>query len=293
MIIANIMQFEFELDEKKLNSVENKLNQLIMEKINDYYYSDKKLIVLNNLASSIKIELIEYVDIIGKKYLEYTNSILLYIQNFLENKIDFDYKPFSFYNEIVKLCSIHQTFNQTNRLLKDENKYNSFLRTFLNLHLAKYNLIAHDQTLLGQNTNFKNVKAGKGGEGEIDFAIKKSDDTVYTIMEAFILSGLNTLKIQEHLRKIFYYDANGLNFLVILVYVQDDSEDDSDFKNTYEKYKEYLFEEEYKKEGAFKYKIIEAPEEMKTNYSNIKTIITKHKRIDTDVEIFHIIYKVW
>ncbi|GBF52116.1 hypothetical protein LPTSP4_36540 [Leptospira ryugenii] len=277
-----------------LDENNNNLEDRIFEFLNNTISNSNLPNFASILKEKINVELLNHFKELSKKgLLSYSIFISNYLESIIKKPEKFDFTLDEFLKKIFIICANHQSLNQINRLIKDENKYNSFLKYLIQGGISSYGLTVSDQDLFGQTPNFSSVKSTQGGMGELDFVIRKSDASIVTIIEAFILSGLDTNKITTHLKKIFFYDPIGLPFLIFLIYVEDDNIDDSKFIHTYNSYKKYLTETEFPENHSFKYPIIEKPIEKSTGYANQKLIITKHKRMDTIIEIAHLVYKIW
>lgn len=97
---------------------------------------------------------------------------------------------------------------------RDENDRNTVIRD--KLRPAGY--IVHDQTLNG-------CSAGGKRAGELDMDIRIRETTPWTICEALILKDGNKTKWNEHLERLLErYNTHGLNFLILLSYVDCDKQ---------------------------------------------------------------------
>jgi hypothetical protein len=91
------------------------------------------------------------------------------------------------------------------------------------------------------------------------------------------LPGLRSGVIESHFKKIFSYDAGGLENNYILVYAESD-----DFMGLWRKYLEFLPSVE------IKYEMREEIKVWKTQYTDIKAARTVHNRHDRETSVYHI-----
>lgn len=147
----------------------------------------------------------------------------------------------------------------------DEDSRNGFIALLLSIH----GFYVKDQTRRGRSATGKSL-------GELDILIDNPGNGIESIIEAFILKGFNRNIIDTHLKKLFGYDPNGLERNFVMVYSEA-----PDFLGLWRKYLAHLTEID------FKYKQIEAPQQEKTKFSDIKLARTQHLREGELIEVYH------
>ncbi len=148
----------------------------------------------------------------------------------------------------------------------DEDSRNSFIALLLTIQGYR----VKDQTRLGSSARGKKL-------GELDILIETPDGTAESIIEAFNLGGLTRGVIAGHFKKLFAYDANGLENNYIVIYSENAA-----FGNLWGEYLKYLPDVEvaYPMQGA--------PVEEKTPYADIKLARTVHNRHDRETAVYHL-----
>ncbi len=146
-----------------------------------------------------------------------------------------------------------------------EDSRNSFVANVL----TNKNFRVKDQTKWG---------VAKTKPGEIDIKIEDEKGNAFAICEAFNLDYLDKTKIENHLTKIFNYDANGLFENFIIIYCN------KNFLQNWQNYSQFVPEINYK------HKIIDFTDisnnpEISTN---IKVGIANHIRNEIKIKINHI-----
>jgi len=148
-------------------------------------------------------------------------------------------------------------------------KYEDSRNSFIANVLTNKNFRAKDQTKWGK---------AKVQAGEIDIKIEDERGDTIAIYEAFNLHYFETSKIDNHLIKIFNYDANGLPENYMVVYCS---------KNFIENWNKYIA---YIPTIHFEYEMIDFTD-ISTNYeipANLKIGIARHKRNEKEIKIYHI-----
>ncbi len=148
----------------------------------------------------------------------------------------------------------------------DEDSRNTFIAEML---MAR-GFMVKDQTRWGSTLSGKRP-------GELDFLVETPNGEAVSVMEAFILKGMNRGEIETHFKKLFEYDAPGLETNYIIVYVEK-----ADFDHLWQEYLKYLPEVEVK------YPMQGAPSEEKTPGAEIKLARTVHKRHNRDTTVYHL-----
>ena len=91
------------------------------------------------------------------------------------------------------------------------------------------------------------------------------------------LKGLHRGMINNHFKKIFDYDAHGLENNFLIVYVES-----ADFYGLWQDYLSCL------PEVGLKYKLIGDPLEQDTPYADIKLARTLHERHNRETGVYHL-----
>lgn len=152
--------------------------------------------------------------------------------------------------------------------LKSENERNDYLRDAL--VMAKYTVL--DQSRRGKSATGKSA-------GEVDLLIQK-DGFPITIVEALNLRSLDTVYLDEHLDRIFGYDAIGNQFNVVLAYVNV-----ADFDAFCRNYANHI------QEYSYLYSLKTVEDNLKINglmYTDIRVIKTVHDRNGADSVLYHV-----
>ena len=121
--------------------------------------------------------------------------------------------------------------------------------------------------------------------GNTDFVLLRNNK-ILTICEAINITKkmFPIAKIKEHVERIFFYDKNGLHYNFLILYI----EQSENIQNILTKYSESIdnMDFKYKRIGNFN------DISKKLSYlreSSIKVGVTKHKRNDEYLELFHIL----
>jgi len=134
------------------------------------------------------------------------------------------------FQSIIVAAQQLQTLEKALALGKSENNRNTFITNVL--HNKGFNVA--DQSLRGSSLKGKQA-------GEVDILIKNHNNSDLSIVEALNLDSLKRKYIEDHLTKIFKYNASGLPENYILVY--SDSENFIDLWSKYQHFiKEFNFE---------------------------------------------------
>ncbi|MFC2146294.1 COR domain-containing protein [Acidobacteriota bacterium] len=148
----------------------------------------------------------------------------------------------------------------------EEDSRNSFIALILTIQ----GYIAKDQSRRGRAPGGKLM-------GELDILVETPDGTAFSVIEAFNLKGFHRGVIDSHFKKIFDYDAHGLENNFLIVYVES--------ANFYGLWQDYL---SYLPEVALKYKLIGDPVEENTPYADIKLARTQHERHNREIRVYHL-----
>jgi internalin A len=148
----------------------------------------------------------------------------------------------------------------------EEDSRNSFIALILTIQ----GYIAKDQARRGRAPGGKLM-------GELDILVETPDGTAVSVIEAFNLKGFHRGVIDSHFKKLFDYDAHGLENNFLIVYVES-----ADFYGLWQDYLSYL------PQVGLKYKLIGVPVEEKTPYADIKLTRTLHRRHNRETGIYHL-----
>ncbi len=170
---------------------------------------------------------------------------------------------------------------QTKMMLKEEeDKYTLYLSKLLNNSLAPLNYFTDVQDLSGKTEKKDNKNPELGGIGQLDLRILNGNGELCHIGEALILNSINTNYTKAHLKKIFYYDANGLpiNFLIIYSKVKD-------FDSLWQKYSNLV------RDYNFEYPLVKKEfvnlSKKLSKYAGIKIGLTTHLRDGNLCKLYH------
>lgn len=170
---------------------------------------------------------------------------------------------------------------QTKMMLKEEeDKYILYLSKLLNNSLAPFNYFTDVQDLSGKTEKKDNKNPELGGIGQLDLRILNGNGELCHIGEALILNSINTNYTKAHLKKIFYYDANGLpiNFLIIYSKVKD-------FDSLWQKYSNLV------RDYNFEYPLVKKEfvnlSKKLSKYAGIKIGLTTHLRDGNLCKLYH------
>ncbi|MFC2146554.1 COR domain-containing protein [Acidobacteriota bacterium] len=166
----------------------------------------------------------------------------------------------------ILVTSAHHLQGIAKTIKPEENSRNGFITLLLSIH----GFIAKDQTQRGSSAAGKSI-------GELDILIETPDSEAESVIEAFNLEGFNRTVIDRHLKKLFGYDPGGLvrNFIVVYSEVED-------FLGLWKKYLDHI------PQIDFKHKLMDKPEEEKTNFAEIKLARAKHLRQGRETSVYHL-----
>lgn len=169
------------------------------------------------------------------------------------------------YNICIKLQGNAKYINAT------EDERNDYIRDML----GQFDYIIKDQTRRG-------LSSTGASSGEVDIYVEK-DRVPFTIIEALVLSCMNTAYLAEHLNKIYTYDTTGNLFNVCLVYAEL-----KNFASFWEKYCNFV------KSFEYPYPLISCDETLNSEYegSEIKIMTTIHNRSGIPTKLYHICVKI-
>lgn len=152
----------------------------------------------------------------------------------------------------------------------EEDSRNSFMALVLTIQ----GYIVKDQTRRGSSERGISM-------GELDMLVETPDGEAFSVIEAFNLKSFNRTVIDSHVKKIFGYDANGLESNFIMVYAED-----ANFLGLWKKYMKYL------QEIDFQYQLTDPPKEIPTRFTDIKLALAQHKREGKITGVYHIFIKM-
>ncbi len=201
----------------------------------------------------------------GKETIECQNSFENVSINKLLGKVNGNGRQKSLFDYI--LLALKQLQGLSANIQKYEDSRNSFVANVL----TNKNFNIKDQTQWSKSE--MNKKAG-----EIDIKIDDDKGETIAIYEAFNLKYFDKTKIQNHLKKIFNYDANGLYENYIIVYC------DKNFMTNWEKYIIHIPSIDYE------FKLLDFTD-ISNNYNinaNIKVGIATHERNKKQLKVYHI-----
>jgi hypothetical protein len=174
----------------------------------------------------------------------------------------------SLVKEIVITASQLQGVAST--IKEDEDSRNGFMALILSIK----GFIVKDQTRWGRSASEKSM-------GRIDFKVELSEGIGFAICEAFRLQGYNKNKIDDHLKKLFLYDANGLKENFIIVYAET-----HDFSGLWEKYLNHI------PQIDFQYPLYGEVDQEEVEYSDIKLARARHLREKKLRDVYHLFVKM-
>jgi len=207
-------------------------------------------------------QLIKFFDK-GKKTVTCPTSVEEVSINSLLGKLNGEGKRQSLFDYII--IALKQLQGLSLNIEKYEDSRNSFIANVL----TNKNFRTKDQTKWGK---------AKIQPGEIDIKIEDENGDTIAIYEALNLTDFNKTIVENHLMKIFDYDANGLPENYLVVYCS---------KNFIDNWKKYIVSVPV---FDYKHKIIDFTDISK-NYdipTNIKIGIAKHTRNEKEIRIYHI-----
>lgn len=152
-----------------------------------------------------------------------------------------------------------------------EDERNDYVRDML----EQSGYMIKDQTRRGLSTT-------GASSGKVDIYVEK-DRVSFTIIEALILSSMDTAYLAKHLNKIYTYDTTGNLFNVCLVYAEL-----KNFASFWEKYCNFV------KSFKYPYQLISCDDTLDSEYegSEIKIMSTTHNRSGIPTKLYHICVKI-
>lgn len=199
-----------------------------------------------------------YINKLADECLQKPREILKHISSFKDNNE-------SLLESIIFACMKLQgdiTYKQTG---VDENARNRKISDIIEAR----GFTVKDQTQWSKSATGQS-------SGEIDIFITEKDGTPKSIIEALILDSLKKDYLILHLNKTFTYDVTGLAENYIITY--------STAKKFVELWNKYL---QFIREHSFQYPLISV-EEIDRNITDIRLAISKHKREDKEVGLYHV-----
>lgn len=157
--------------------------------------------------------------------------------------------------------------------INSENKYNDILQITLKLRLPLWGWDIIDQERSGTSQNKKEA-------GEIDLTIKAINDL--TLVEAFILSGRNFKKTNEHILKCINYNRDIPNYYIVVYY----KGARASFDKTWVKYKEDVHKINFPTNWKLKTK--EGFTELHPSMRNAENLKIAHTGHGKSSQIFHV-----
>ena len=148
-----------------------------------------------------------------------------------------------------------------------EDERNQFIIKMLSER--RKDLVFKDQTQRGSSESGKN-------SGNIDMYVEKNNGNIFCIIEALILDSVDENNIIRHINKLFKYDTSGLPINYILIYY------------TGKNFSKFLFRyTEFLNKVKIKYPTKNI-ENLRTNFSEIKTINMKYQRNSNSCTSIHL-----
>jgi internalin A len=169
------------------------------------------------------------------------------------------------------LSAVHHLLDIAKSLKSDENSRNDFISKLMT---AK-GIMVKDQSRGGRSASGKSI-------GNPDFKITDANGEIIAVMEAFNLTCCNTTSINLHCKKLFSYDAVGVERNFVLVYAGT-----GDFIELWKKYLDHIrsIEFEYNLEELQEINV-SLPKNRST--ASIKIARARHTRNGTLTEVYHI-----
>jgi len=167
------------------------------------------------------------------------------------------------------LIALRQLQGLVHTILNYEDSRNSFVANVL----TNKGFRVKDQTFWG---------VAKKNAGEIDLKIENEKGDTIAICEAFNLEYFDTNRIENHILKLFNYDANGLYENYIFVYCA------QNFVDNWNKYIEFMHKINYTY-PLTDFTDISNNQEINTN---IKIGIALHERNNKPTKVFHIMVEM-
>ena len=182
-------------------------------------------------------------------------------------------------NTIIK-C-IYQFQQKIKTIKESEDHYSEFLSSLIN------NLIDHRKWYIEeQKPSGISATSGKkkwekiGGLGELDFVFMDEKNMILTICEALVLRFKDKKTINDHLLKIFNYDAIGLPFNFIIIYSKVVK-----FDELWPKYKKCVLNVPFK--YKLKVKLFYDESDQYNIKSNLRMGKTVHIRQGKPMDLYH------
>lgn len=264
---------------------------LILLDIKDMLINDKYQILLRHLEKLIKgiefnrlewktrpnLVLSKYLLLLKKDKHQLSEKIKDILIQIIHPHIKTNRK---FIIETMIKC-IYQLQQKIKTIKESEDHYSEYLSSLIN------NLIDHRKWHIEeQKPSGTSASSGKkkwekiGGLGELDFVFMDEKNMILTICEAFVLRFNDKKTINNHLLKIFKYDAIGLPFNFIIIYSKVVK-----FDELWSKYKETVIK------VPFKYKLKEKRFYDESDQYDIKSELrmekTIHIRQGKSMDLYH------
>ncbi len=191
-------------------------------------------------------------------------------------------------NDLIKeiiieniIACIYQFQEKIQITKESENHFSGFLSSLINNRINHRKWHIEEQKPSGKSaTSDKRKWESIGGLGELDFAFVNENDMILTICEALVLKSNDKKTINDHLLKIFNYDATGLPFNFIIVYSKV-----VNFDKLWPKYKETVLN------IPFKYELKEKCFFDESDHYNLRINLrmgkTAHIREGKPTELYH------
>ncbi len=231
---------------------------------------DDFILILKQLYLEADINRNQIINRLKKSFEELDIIDLLLLEDLRDvQSIGYDRLQRQLFNDILwcatEIQSKHKVLNNK------EDQFNSLFQSLL--AAKKYTVL--DQTQRG--------KSFSGAQyGELDIAIFTEENIPLAILEAFIISFIDTDYITKHLKKLSEnYDPNGLKNNYAIIYAKS-----SGFPDFWERYRAFVPKIDFEFEMLDKQ--IEDITSRFPQFAGIKVGLTKHRNRDTLVQVYHI-----
>lgn len=148
--------------------------------------------------------------------------------------------------------------------------YEDSRNDFITALLTSKGVVVKDQSRWGVSATGKTI-------GRPDFRVFNPVSGEEAVVEAFNLASLATREIDLHLKKLFNYDASGLERNFVLVYC-----DTEKFTGLWQKYLDHI------PQIQFEHRLSIGPEEQDSTHTETRLARAVHIRSDRETEVFHI-----
>jgi len=213
----------------------------------------------NSILSRLKKN-IEALDIIDLILIEDLRDIQAIGQDRLQGQL---------FNDIMWCATEIQNKHRIQN--NDEDQYNSLFQSLLSA--KNYKVL--DQTQRG-------VSYSGSKYGELDIAVFTEENIPLSILEAFIISSVDTAYITKHLKKLSEnYDPSGLKNNYAIIYAKNDK-----FSDFWNRYKNFVPTIDFEHEML--HKQIEDITSRFPQFAGIKVGLTKHRNRGTLVQVYHV-----